>query len=148
MVNSKKILNSSVTVNDCFILSEEMYLENKDTISMLDDGDYWWLSTKGKIPETTKAVFEDEVMELEHTYHRVGVRPVLEIDYSQTSLVVGDEIEFAGEYYRIFDKSHAIANNVITHLPFDSDSNDYETSQLKHWLHDWFERNLVHGNLC
>ena len=109
----------------------------------------WWLRSPGYIDSI--AAFVDGEYGYVHVYGvnvsvEFGVRPALKISNLESSdFQIGDEFEFAEYKWTIISEDKALCNDVIGYSAFRKewrakDANNYEASDVKKWLEDWWKK--------
>lgn len=123
-------------------LKEYKYIIPKTLISPSYDI-YWWLRSEGKDPEETEIVTWDGKRLSMARYLEYDVCPVLKLITSPHRLGVGTEFRLFGFEWTVLDVKDgvttAICNTKIACRRYDTESNDWETSELKAWLEEWIE---------
>ena len=69
-----------------------------------------------------------------------AVRPAL--IYKSEKLHAGDEIIFNDYKFRVIDEKYALCTTYIRLNRFDFESNDYEKSEIKNLLQEWFNAGI------
>lgn len=132
------------TKDHIFLLSIEEYEKYKDKIPKIDC--WWWLRSPGNYPYQAAIVGKGGV------FYDVGiyvhgndgaVRPVVnfsrfEHDYPK----IGERIIKYNFPWIVIDEGLAIAEVPIAFRRFDEKSNDYENSEIRQFLLDWYEERI------
>ena len=150
-VNCEKIVASKVStaidVKGIALLSIEEYDNLKHKISRIDG--YWWLRSPGYSADSAACVFGAYGRDLVLGFNvsgKLGVRPALHIGNPESSsLQIGDRIEVANYTWTIISDTMALCDDIISDQPFREDwkadnANDYEASDIKRFLEDWWNR--------
>ena len=135
----------SIENDPIFLLSEEEYEEYKDRMPQINC--WWWLRSPGLDSNDAASVRNNGSADLVGSYVRStsnGVRPALRI--SNLGLEVRAEIRFY-ENYLVFngvtwtkiDDDLYITEVPIAFRRFDGKSEDYENSEIRKFLLEWFE---------
>lgn len=110
---------------------------------------WWWLRSPGYISRlATYAHLDGSVDDLGNLVHNcnASVRPALQIaNLKSTDLKVGDSIFFNDKEFEIISDTLAFCKTDIGTHWFRKDwqaedANDYEESDVKKFVDDWFER--------
>jgi len=72
-----------------------------------------------------------------------AIRPALKFDL--INLPIGETFIALGNRWVMIDDGFAISQDVITHRLYDSNSNEWETSELKVWLEEWAKKGEEDG---
>lgn len=130
------------------LLSLEEYQELKPNISLLNR--WWWLRSPGLYDFTAAFVYGDDGRVYAYGHYVVGafgVRPALVLESS--NLQIGDNFEFGNHTFTVIsDKKYALCNDSIGDHCFREDwkakdANDYEASDVKKYIEDWYEKALL-----
>ena len=116
---------------------------------------YWWLRSPGYFNYLAMYVRGDGSVDYngdDVNYDGFGVRPALEVGYERMCLVNprldrGDKINLAGHTWTVISGQYILCDDIIGKCAFrtdwkGSDANDYEKSDVKKFLDDWFEKNI------
>lgn len=127
-----------------FLLSVEEYNHYKDKIPEINC--WWWLRSPGYNSIRAADVNYDGSVSSNGdrvNYDDGAVRPTLY--FNSTNFDIGDRFVFLGVTWIVLDKNLAIAEMPITFSRFDKETNDYEKSEVRQYLLNWFEerKNLV-----
>lgn len=121
------------------LLTAEEYKAHKDAIPPLRC--YWWLRSPGYYDDYASIVCDDGYVYLAgHSVYDddVAVRPALKIsDPDSSNLQIGDTLTILDNLWTYIGGGLAISKYLIAQHRYDSDNNDWETSELKAWLEDW-----------
>lgn len=109
--------------------------------------DSWWLRSPGDEDRYAACVFGEDAHiydDGEYVDMRLGVRPV--IIFKSSELGVGDKFKAFDYEWTVISSNMALCNNVIGRSPFckawkASDANDYEKSDIKEYVDNWFAYN-------
>lgn len=128
------------TTDKIFLLSAEEYKKYKDKIPFVPVS--WWLRSPGLLQWNAAVVLRNGGV---HTYgsgvyyNAVAVRPALQIDnLKSNNLKIGDRFGEADCSWIVIDNDLAIAEVPIAWRRFDAESNNYETSEVRKFLLDWY----------
>lgn len=129
------------------LLSSEEFDELESRIPPLNDT-CWWLRSPGHSDD--EAAFVDGVFGLVYGLgHNVdlvfGVRPALILESS--NLQIGDSFEFGNHTFTVISEKYALCDDSIGKHCFRKDwkakdANNYETSDVKKYVEDWYEKAL------
>lgn len=107
----------------------------------------WWLSSCDHRDYCAACVFGDAgyVDVNGHTViYSFGVRPALIISNLESSIYqIGDTLSFGDHSFTIISEKYALCDEIIEKRPFcnvRNKTNDYETSDIKVFVDDWFDR--------
>lgn len=126
-----------------FLLSTEEYEKYKDIIPNFC---WWWLRSPGDNCNSAACVdfgglvFCDGLFVLNDC---CCVRPALKINHS---LEIGEKLYALGCAWIVIDTNLAICETAIAMRGFDKKSNDYETSEIRKFLLDWYEERMRNEN--
>lgn len=72
-----------------------------------------------------------------------GVRPALRVNLESSDLQIGDKLTIFNRSWTVISKKLIFCDDIVGRSPFRkdwdaSDSNDYEASDIKKWLEDWY----------
>lgn len=105
-------------------------------------GSWWWLRSPGFYQNLTAFVRSDSSVDAYGFYvrgGRGGVRPALKIEnLVSANLKIRDEFYIGGQRFTIISGHLAFCESTIGHMRFDAMNNDYETSEIKKYVDDWF----------
>ena len=109
--------------------------------------DSWWLRSPGELDFKAAFVFGDGcdiVNKGNYVEGSFGVRPALEINGLELSnLKIGSSITFGDHSFTIISDKYALCDDIIGEYAFRKDwrakdANNYETSDVKKYIDDWF----------
>ena len=109
----------------------------------------WWLGSRGDYVRNAACVNGDNGCVLglgRDVGYRFGVRPALQIENLESSgSSIRDGITFGDHHFIIISDSYALCDDIIGECVFRKDwkaedANDYETSDIKKYVDDWFTR--------
>ena len=133
------------------LLSKEEYEASKDNIPPFDN--WWWLrspSIYDKYYNQAVCVDGDYGNLIDSGENvalgEIGVRPALCIsNLSSSNLQIGDKFEFGDRNFTIISDKYALCDESIGECVFRmdwtaEDANDYEASDVKKYIDDWFIR--------
>jgi len=117
---------------------------------------WWWLRSPGKFFNSAASVHSDGFISLYGNTVNVSnaIRPVLQINIKSSNLQIGDVFEFGGKEFRVVSDNLAFCLSDIGTYPFrknwkTTDANDYEKSDVKKFVDDWFNKYVKENNyLC
>ena len=138
-----------------FLLSVDEYEKYYDRIPKYDaeDKDYeywWWLRTPYKYfaSSSSRAFFVDGNYGYV-TYRNVGysfaVRPVLDISEFTDLEITNCRFTRLSAEWQVIDDNLAIAVEPIFNSIFDEETNDYEKSEVRKKLLEWYELKTAEG---
>lgn len=122
------------------LLSAEEYKKYEDRIPHINC--WWWLRSPGYDSSHAALVyFYGSVYDRGLSVHTslVAVRPALKISDGR-KYKIGERVILYNFPWIIINEGLAIAEVPIAFRRFDEKSNDYENSEIKKFLNDWFER--------
>ena len=110
--------------------------------------EWWWLKSPGLCPNHVTFVDSDSFVNSFGDYAYVDniVRPVLIIsNFDSSNLQIGDTFEFGNEKFEVISNGKAFCLGYINYMEFRKDpdapdANDYEKSDIKKYIDDWFEK--------
>ena len=130
------------------LLSVEEYETYKDNIASLDD--WWWLRSSG-----SEAGYVADVYDSGDSYmlgsnicsSDIAVRPAITFDHDKSKLLIGDKVLIDNVTFTVIADGIMLANEAIGMHCFRKDwnapdANDYEASDIKNYVDEWFKRNL------
>lgn len=127
-----------IKMNDkIFLLSKEEYNKYRDRIPNVNVR--WWLRSPGFddiFAATVKGNGDVDYFGNAVISEHYGVRPALKDDNLKSE--IGERIVRCGYTWVVIDNGLAIAEVPITFKRFDAKSNDYETSEIRRFLLDWY----------
>lgn len=134
------------------LLSIDEYEKHKENISKVKGT--WWLRSQGYYD--TSAAFVHGVYgyvddDGGYVGMQFGVRPALQISNS-VSLQTGEEFAFGEHTFTYLGEGLAICNDIVGKCAFRKDwealdANNYEKSDVKAYVENWFEKNKRAGNV-
>ena len=112
-----------------------------------DIGKCWWLRTPGDNVGTVMYVddFGEEHEEGEtvdtvlNSFHMMHVRPVLLV----SGVKKGEKIRIFDNDWTAFSENAVLCDTQVGAFRFDLARTDYESSDIKKWLEDWFQDQLM-----
>lgn len=117
-------------------------------------GLYWWLRSPGYYPNYNAAVgygsFYNFCVNADIVNN--AVRPVLIIrNLESSNLRIGDTFEFGDKQFEIISHDRAFCLTDIGKCAFRkdkraSDANDYEKSDVKEYINNWFKKSINESN--
>ena len=130
-------------------MSKEEYETDKDIIPLTNG--WWWLRSPGYVQTYVTCVgFNGFIIDYYHNIYDNGcVRPALYIwNHESSNLNRGDKFELAGYTWTMLSGDLALCDDNVDTTYFckyrkPNDSNDYEKSDIKIWLHNWACRNDI-----
>ena len=123
-----------------FLLSKEEYKTYQDVIPTINL--WWWLRSPGyKSNRATGVDYGGFVRNRGNfvTYGDGAVRPALRVD---EYFEIGQRIIVADYPWIVVDSNLAIAETPIAFRRFDEKSNNYETSEIRQFLLDWYKERM------
>lgn len=149
MKNRKITLENGITIEGATLLTiEEAEKLTKETLSI---GCWWWLRSPGGSGDGAASVFSDGSVYYNgfYVYFDFGaVRPALIISNLKSSdLKIGDRFQFGNRTFEIISADRALCTESIGECAFredweSADANDYEVSDVKRFIDDWYENIL------
>ena len=118
------------------LLTKEEYETHKERIPLVDY--WWWLRSLGHTSNRAVDVYCEGSVRVNgaHVDHNLGaVRPALKS--AILNLPIGEKFIALDNRWVMIDDGFAISEGVITLRRYDSESNVWETSELKAWLEAW-----------
>lgn len=129
------------------LLSSEEFEELESRIPPLNHT-HWWLRSPGF--DDRKAAFVlgaiGYVGDFEYNVsEEFGVRPALILEPSNFN--IGDNFEFGNHIFMVISEKYALCDDSIGNHCFREDwkakdANNYETSDVKKYIEDWYEKAL------
>ena len=117
-------------------LTKEEYEAHRRQIPLIND--WWWLRSPG-FHSYYAAIIDigGSVRDFGSIVYDDGsaVRPALKS--AILNLPIGEKFNTLGNRWVMIDDGFAISEDVITHRRYDSESNVWETSELRKWLEAW-----------
>ena len=108
---------------------------------ILRHGDWWWLRSPGYGSSNAIGVHRDGSTGDGGYYVNIAnltVRPALRLT-NLNDYKVGDDFKFGGKWFRVINERTALCLDDVGKHRFDSSSNNYETSEIKQYIDDWFD---------
>ena len=102
---------------------------------------HWWLHSPGTVSEcvTYVNIYGDiDNYGIYVDYNFGAVRPVLKIKNIQFHNI-GDIISIKGKRYVVISENQVLYDDEIVYNRFDTNSNDYEKSEIKQIVEKWLE---------
>lgn len=140
-------MNNVLEITGATLLSvEEAKQLDKE---ILKASNSWWLGSRGYNVNNAACVYGDNgyVDDIgNNVEYSFGVRPALIIsNLESSSLKIGDSITFGDHDFTIISDKHALCDDIIGRCAFREDwkakdANDYEASDVKKYVDDWFTR--------
>ena len=144
----KKIITElkDLEITGATLLSAEEYEKYKIKISSRKDY-WWWLRSSGLSESCAHYVNYCGYVSSRGDYvdnNYTAVVPALKIILN-SDFEIGDKIKFGDQTFTIISDNYALCDDNIGYHCFredweESDSNDYEKSDIKKFIDDWFER--------
>lgn len=106
--------------------------------------DWWWLRSPDYHSVKAAIAYKDGYGVVSDD--DVAVRPILEIyNLESSNLKIGDRFEFGEKEFEVISNNKAFCTSDIGHHCFrtdweTSDTNDYEKSDVKKFIDEWFEK--------
>ena len=129
--------------DNLFLLSVDEYNKYENRIPYI--ACWWWLRSPGTYQYRAAIVSDngglydggDGVYD-----YAVAVRPALRIgNLKSSNLQIGSKFIRFGFSWTVIDDNLAICDIPIAFNEFDAKSNDYESSEVRKFLLDWYEHN-------
>lgn len=122
------------------LLSIEEYNKYKTRIPTVNY--WWWLRSPNSTRYDIAYVDLDGSVDCYSYYVKCGyggVRPVLKIkNLKSSNLKVGDEFTITDVKFTVISEEYAITNDIICCRSFDERMNDYEKSEIKQFVDEWY----------
>lgn len=148
-VNAEKFTTQAVNfqIDGVTLLSLEEYNYHRKHINPISN--YWWLRSPGDYSDSAVYVsgegnvsYMGNIVSLEF-----GVRPALKINLESSDFQIGDSFSLKGYTWTIVSKDYALCDTTICKKPFRKDwraqdANDYEKSEVKEFLEDWYLKQI------
>lgn len=140
------------SIESAALLSKEEYNKYRDKISHITKN--WWLRSAGR--SGSQAAFVSRGSGIVdgrgiNVHLEFGVRPALQISNSVSmNLESGDTFEFGRNTFTYLGEGLALCDNIVGNCVFRKDwnapdANVYETSDVKKYVEDWFEKTKEKG---
>lgn len=102
----------------------------------------WWLRSAEVVDGSNGYIYDIG----NSVYEELGVRPALQIEFSP-DLYFGDQVRVFDRFWTVVSHDCLLCDTIIGQAPFRKDgqaqnAKDYEASDIKKWLEDWFQKNL------
>lgn len=126
------------------LLSIDEYEKHKEKIPQIKEN--WWLRSPGNLDDLAACVRGangDVYDNGTHVTHEFGVRPALRI--SNPEFETGHKFTFGEQTFTYLGEGLALCDDIVGKCAFRedweaSDANDYEASDVKKYVEDWFEK--------
>lgn len=130
-----KTINLKSGEYEITLLAKKEYELYRDRIPLFDN--WWWLRSPGLYSNYVAYVLccGDILNYGGIVGNSYGIRPALKS--KALNLPIGESFAALGNRRVMIDNGLAISEDVITHRRYDSESNVWETSELKTWLESW-----------
>lgn len=113
----------------------------------------WWLRSPGYGDNYASIMLEGFTAFTDiRDDSKIDVRPALEVGYERMCMTKprldrGDKINLAGHTWTVISYQYILCDDIIGKCAFRkdynaSDANDYEKSDVKKFLDDWFEKSI------
>lgn len=151
MIVKKQIVkeeDTNVIFYGITLLSKEEYLEHINLISNIVEV-WWWLRSPGLIQSCASYVDLDGSRRYNYVDGGSGcVRPVLVGNLKSSNLERGAKFNLAGHIWTVLNDELALCDESVGRTCFRkdwkaSDANNYDTSDIKKWLYNWAEENMI-----
>ena len=142
-------LKLSKSLRGATLLSVEEYKEYKDNIPLLHI--CWWLRSPGSRDKHVMTVNSKGKVNADGIladltdktgFCLVALRPALKItNLESLDLQIKDQFELVTHGFTVISDNLAICNDTFTSMAFrrDGSSNDYEISDVKKYIEEWFD---------
>lgn len=139
-----------LNITGATLLSIEEYRQCKDLIPRVNKT--WWLRSAGYDVDLAACVFGEDGNVGEggfRVFHEFGVRPALTIlNLESSNLQIGDKFTFAGHIFTVISDTYALCDDIIGECDFRENwraknSNNYETSDVKKRLENWYSNQVI-----
>lgn len=135
-----KITKEELKILDITLLSIEEAKKLPERLREYED--WWWLRSSG-ISKYYAAYVDDDGSVSSRGLVVCGnygsVRPALVINLNSSSFKVGDCFIFANKEFEIISENMAFCKSDIGLSRFAEVTNNYETSEIKKYINNWFE---------
>lgn len=134
-------------IEEITLLSVKEYKACKEHIKHMNDSWWllWWLRSPGDFSDSAMFVSGDGYINLTGRLvdNFFGVRPALKINLKTSNLQIGDEIYLMDYRWTVISNNLILCDEIIAKRQFHKDwetdnANDYNRSDIKQWLEDWF----------
>ena len=139
--------DANVTFYGITLLLKEEYLEHTNLIS--NNANWWWLRSPGIRHSLAEYVNDDGSLGYNYVDGVGGsVRPVLIGTLKSSNLERGAKFNLAGRTWTVLNDELALCDESVgkTYFRKDwqaADANNYDTSDIKKWLYNWAEENMI-----
>lgn len=137
-----------MTLKKITLLSIEEYRKYKPVISLIKKDDWWWLRSPGDLPNYAASIARNgDIEEIgSHVINDDAIRPALSLNlevsdslfWYKPEKVIGTKIKYGKYTWTVLDAEfgglYLLCDNYIGNHRFDSEFNDWNTSELKGWL--------------
>lgn len=142
IIETREDLNLDIT--GITLLSIEEAEEVPENIR--DCGYDWWLRSPGYSGILAACVYGGHVYNF-NVKLEFGVRPALKFNPSSANLQIGDSIKMFGYNWTIITDNLMLCDDIVGKTVFREDweakdANDYEASDIKKWLENWYAEQL------
>lgn len=136
-------------IKEATLLSSKEFKKYKHIIPLLNER--WWLRSPGyDITRTVYIYYFSDIFEFGRTIsssNDITVRPALKIKVSNLEyLKVGDKLDILDKKWTVLDiledYVYILCDGHMGYHRFDTESNNWETSELKKFIEDKFEVNV------
>lgn len=108
---------------------------------------YWWLNTPNNKPYEVGYINTAGALEYQGVSNHFGVRPALICELAE-GVKQGDKLQIAGHNWTVISDTLIHCDEVIGHTPFREDffaedANNYETSDIKQWVDNWYQQEIT-----
>ena len=139
-------MNHEIEISGITLLTVEEAQALPDEIRR--NGYSWWLRSPGSRDNDAACVYgyglvNDRGYNVD--YSGFGVRPALICNLESSNLEIGDRIEIFGHDWTAIGNDKILCDRVIEKRRFDEKTNDWEKSELKAWLEEWFAEQVKEG---
>lgn len=140
--------DTNVTFYGITLLSKEEYLDNANLIS--NNANWWWLRSPSIRHSLAEYVNDDGSLGYNYVDGVGGcVRPVLIGNLKSSNLERGTKFNLAGRTWTVLNDELALCDESVgkTYFRKDwqaADANNYDTSDIKKWLYNWAEENMIY----
>jgi len=146
--DEKAITSGEIGFTGATLLSVEEYEAYKDNIPGLDE--WFWLRSPG-----SEAGYAADVYDSIDSYllgnnicrSNLAVRPAITFDPDKSKLLIGDKVLIDNVVFTVIADGILLANEAVGKHCFRKDwkapdANDYEASDIKKYVDEWFKRTL------
>ncbi len=146
-IEENKYMNNVLEITGVTLLPIEEAREVDEDMLKADQD--WWLGSRGLYDDIAACVYGDDGYVDDYgniVLFSFGVRPALKIsNLEYSSLKIGDSITFGDHDFTILSDRYALCNDIIGECVFRQDwkakdANEYEASDVKKYVDDWFIR--------